>query len=397
MRLFRAITPTVWLLSLVSLFTDLSSELLYPVMPVYLKSIGFSVFMIGLLEGIAEAVAGLSKGYFGRLSDLRGKRLPFVQAGYGLAAISKIMLALFNTTIPVFISRLADRTGKGLRTSARDAMLSSESPPGKKAEVFGFHRGLDTVGAALGPLAALIYLYYYPGEYRTIFVIAIVPAILGVVITFLIKENPLPVNAGNIKRTGFFSYLSYWKRATPTYKQTVSILLLFTLINSSDMFLLLFIKHKGFSDTTMIGIYIFYNLIYALVAMPVGKIADRIGIKKILIAGLFLFTSTYAGISVAETLWQVVLVFFLYALHAACIESNAKALITNTAEIHDTATALGFFNSFNSLGLLIASIWTGWLWMVAGPQFPMLISAVGAMVAGCMLLFLYRPGARNNL
>ena len=381
---FSNITRTVWLLSLISLFTDLSSELLYPVMPVYLKSIGFSVFMIGLLEGLAEATAGLSKGYFGNLSDHLGKRLPFVQAGYALSALSKLMLAFFNTLVPVFMARLADRFGKGIRTSARDAMLSAETTAERKGEVFGFHRSLDTVGAALGPLVALIYLHIHPGDYVPLFFIAFLPGLLAVLTGFLMKEKNL-VPAGD-KRPGFFTFLQYWKKSSVSYKNLVAVLLLFSLINSSDVFLLMMIKSKGHDDTVMIGLYIFYNLVYALLAMPAGRLADRFGMKVMMATGIFLFALSYSGILFSSSLPALGLVFACYGCYAACVESNARALITNLCSKEETATALGFYNSFNSIALLLASSITGFIWMTAGAPIALGISAFGAMVSGILLM-----------
>ena len=158
----KIITRTVWILSIVSLFTDIASEMLYPVMPIYLKSIGFSILFIGLLEGFAEATTGISKGYFGQLSDSTKRRMPFIQIGYGLSAISKPMMAFLVYPIWIFFARTMDRFGKGVRTSARDALLSDQSTPSTKGTVFGFHRTMDTFGAAIGPLVALVYLYFSP-------------------------------------------------------------------------------------------------------------------------------------------------------------------------------------------------------------------------------------------
>jgi MFS family permease len=162
------LTRTVLLVSFVSFFTDIASEMLYPVMPVYLQSIGFSVLLIGILEGMAEATAGLSKGYFGNYSDKLGSRVPFVRWGYTLSAISKPLMAVFTFPLWVFFARTLDRLGKGVRTGARDAILSDESTKENKGKVFGFHRALDTAGAAIGPLAALVFLYYYPAQYQMV-------------------------------------------------------------------------------------------------------------------------------------------------------------------------------------------------------------------------------------
>ena len=200
------ITKTVWLLSFVSLFTDIASEMLYPVMPVYLKSIGFSALLIGILEGIAEATAGLSKGYFGNLSDRKGLRVPFVRLGYFLSSLSKPMLAAFTFPIWVFFSRTLDRLGKGIRTSARDALLSAESTPETKARIFGLHRGMDTAGAIIGPVIALLLFWIFPDNFVLIFLIAFIPGIFSSFLTFLIKEKKLEEKP-NIESRSVFSFL----------------------------------------------------------------------------------------------------------------------------------------------------------------------------------------------
>ena len=183
------ISRTVWVLSIVSLLTDVASEMLYPVMPIYLKSIGFSALIIGLLEGFAEATAGFSKGYFGNLSDRLNKKVLFVRFGYFLSAVSKPMLAVFVFPLWVFLSRGFDRLGKGIRTSARDSILSAEATKETKARIFGLHRAMDTAGAMIGPIAALIFLYFYPDSFVPLFLIAFVPGMLGVVLTYFIKEK----------------------------------------------------------------------------------------------------------------------------------------------------------------------------------------------------------------
>ena len=379
----KVITRTILLLSLVSLFNDVASEMVIPVMPVFLRSIGFSFFLIGLLEGLAEAVAGISKGYFGNLSDHIGRRLPFVQFGYALSAIAKTSLAFFSTVIPVFFSRMGDKIGKGVRTSARDAMLSDASLPGKKATVFGFHRGMDTVGAVIGPSLALIYLYYHPANYQLLFAITFIPGVIAVGITFLIKEKRLHITSAE-KQPGFFSFLKYWKQSGKTYKIIVGGLLFFTILNSSDAFLLLTIKNKGYSDQSMIGIYIFYNLIFALLSYPIGKLTDRLGMMKTIIASLMIFSVVYYIIGFAESIIVFFLAFTAYAIYAAGFDSTTKAIITEHCKKEDTGTALGFYNGCASLFAILASSWTGFIWTNFSPQFAFIISA-----SGTLLLVLY--------
>jgi MFS family permease len=384
------ITKTIFLVSLVSLFTDIASEMLYPVMPVYLKSIGFSVLFIGILEGIAEATAGLSKGYFGNLSDKSGKRIPFIRTGYTLSAFSKPLLALFIYPVWVFMARTMDRLGKGIRTSARDALLSDESAKENKGKVFGFHRGMDTLGAAIGPSIALVFLFYHPEKYRLLFYIAFLPGLFAILLTFFLKDKKQSEKSDkSYKSISFFSFLSYWKRANPAYKYLVIGLLAFTLMNSSDIFLLLAVKNRGFSDTSMIGLYIFYNLVYAVFSFPLGMLGDRIGLKNVLLFGLFLFSIVYICFGFADSILIFGLLFLVYGIYAAASEGIFKALISNISDKSDTATAIGFYNSFSSVFAFFASTIGGILWFKFGPQATFLLSGIGTLLVIVYLSVLF--------
>ncbi|MFH1296418.1 MAG: MFS transporter [Bacteroidota bacterium] len=373
----RIITRTVLLISFVSFFNDIASEMLYPVMPVYLRSIGFSILLIGILEGIAEATAGLSKGYFGNLSDLRRKRLPFIQIGYVLSALSKPLMALFIYPLWIFFARTLDRLGKGVRTGSRDAILSDETTPENKGKVFGFHRGMDTLGAAIGPALALIYLYFFPEQYRWLFFLAFIPGLAAILLTFFIREKKKIAPVKTPAKIHFLSYFSYWKRAGSGYRLLAAGMLLFTLFNSSDVFLLLAVKEQGLSDVQMIGVYIFFNLIFAAFSYPVGWLADRIGLKTMLIAGLMIFSAVYFGFGWAGSMWVFGILFFGYGLYAACTDGISKALITNLADRKDTATAIGLFTSLSSLLTLLASSMAGFLWFTLGSQWMFIISGIG--------------------
>ena len=378
----RFLTRTVWILSLVSLFTDMASEMLYPIMPVYLKSIGFSVILIGVLEGIAEGVSGLSKGCFGQLSDNTGKRSPFVQLGYSMSAISKPMMILFRFPLWIFFARTLDRLGKGIRTGARDAILSSETNPENKGKVFGFHRAMDTLGAVLGPSIALIYLSYKPGNYHALFYIAFLPGVLAVVSTLLIRDRKKNTVRKARVKTSFLSFLKYWKESPTQYRQVVVGILVFTLFNSSDMFLLLKVKQAGLSDISLIWIYIFYNCIYAFSSYPLGAMGDKIGLKKTYILGLFLFATAYMGIAFSESLYAFLAFFFVYGLFAAATDGISKAWISNLVPKENTATAIGTLASFQSICTMLASALAGLLWFGFGPILTFAISGgVSLLVA----------------
>ncbi|MEO6038032.1 MAG: MFS transporter, partial [Saprospiraceae bacterium] len=305
----------VWILSLISLFTDTASEMLYPVMPIYLKTIGFSIVLIGVLEGMAEAIAGLSKGYFGKLSDYWGQRAVFVQTGYGLSSLSKPMLALSALPWWIFFARTVDRIGKGIRTGARDAMLSDEATPATKGRVFGFHRSMDTLGAVAGPVLALLYLHFRPGDYRHLFLIAFLPGLLALATSFLLKDKSR-TPATQQPPPPVFSFLNYWKKSPPLYRKVVLGLLVFALVNSSDVFLLLKIKQAGGSDTQVIGVYIFYNLVYAACAFPIGILADRLGLRRVFLSGLLLFALVYFGMAIGGSIFFYAGLFLLYGLYA---------------------------------------------------------------------------------
>lgn len=375
----KNITRTVWILSFVSLFTDMASEMLYPIMPIYLKTIGFSIVLIGILEGVAEAVAGLSKGYFGKLSDNSGKRVPFVQIGYAFSAISKPMMALFIYPLWIFFARTIDRFGKGIRTGARDAILSDEATSETKGKVFGFHRSMDTLGAVLGPLLALLYLFYYPEDYKTLFYIAFIPGILAVFASFLLKDKT-KTKPSEKKPTSFLSFLKYWKESPVLYRKVVVGLLAFALFNSSDVFLLLKAKQSGLSDTMVIGVYIFYNLVYALCAFPIGILADKIGLKKMFISGLSLFAIVYLGMGFSTDSYVLAGLFLLYGIYAAATEGVAKAWISNITDKKDTATAIGTYSGFQSICTMLASSLAGLIWYQFGASETFMVTGIATVL-----------------
>lgn len=391
-------SPTVWLLAWISLFTDVASEMLYPIMPLYLQSIGFTVVWIGVLEGLAEAIAGLSKGYFGRLSDTMQRRKTFVQGGYALSALAKPLLALSVLPVWVFAVRTLERLGKGIRSAPRDAMLAVETNAHNKGAVFGFHRSMDTAGAALGPLLALGFLYYFPGNYQGLFLLAFLPGLLAMGLTMMLprEKTSVAISAspqGSNPAVYFFDFLLYLRQGTTAYKKLIGGLLAFALINSSDAFLLLQLKQAGWNDLSIIGVYVGYNVGYALLAYPVGMWADRWGFKTSWIIGLCAFSLAYfllAGFS--GHIGLVIVAFVCYALYAATTEGISKAWISRLVPPSETATALGAYTALQSMGAFWASTLTGWVWYYAGGATA--LSLIACLALGLTLVFWRLPEGR---
>ena len=369
--------------------------MLYPILPIYLKSIGFSIVLIGILEGVAEATAGISKGYFGKLSDTSGRRVPFVQMGYAFSAISKPMMSVFVFPLWIFAARTIDRFGKGIRTGARDAMLSDEATAETKGKVFGFHRSMDTFGAVIGPALALTYLYYHPQDYKTLFYIAFIPGLFAVIATLYLKDKNSSQSNSKVS-TPFFSFLKYWKVSPSAYRKVVVGLLVFTLFNSSDVFLLLQAKQSGLDDTMVIGVYIFYNLIYALFAFPIGIMADKVGLKTVFIAGLALFATVYFGMSVNANLYFFFGLFFLYGIYASATEGISKAWISNITDKKDTATAIGTYSGLQSIFTMLASSLTGLIWFQFGAATAFITTASGTLLVMAYFVTIHKPTTTKN-
>ncbi|MCB0453336.1 MAG: MFS transporter, partial [Aequorivita sp.] len=246
-------------------------------------------------------------------------------------------------------------------------------------------RSMDTFGAVLGPALALVYLYFYPEDYINLFYIAFIPGVLAVVASFLLKDKKMETTSQK-KKVNFFSFIKYWKQSSAEYRKVVLGLLLFALFNSSDVFLLLKAKDAGLDDTWVIGIYIFYNLIYALTAFPLGSFADKIGLKKMFVFGLIIFSLVYFGMGLATNLYAIIALFFGYGIYAAATEGISKAWITNISKEENTATAVGTYTAFQSIVAMIASVMAGLLWFYFGANVTFLVTAIATV--GVIVYFL---------
>ena len=379
----KSIPKQVVILGLVSLFTDIASEMLYPVTPIFLTAVlGSSMAVVGIIEGIAEITAGLLKGYAGNLSDKIGKRSIFVVIGYSLSALAKPLPGIFPNISNVVISRTTDRVGKGIRTAPRDALLGSYSE-GNSGAIFGFHRGMDTLGAAIGPLAAILLLYLYPENFQLIFLAAFIPSIVAVTFTFLVKDRSL-----TRKNKSHLNYAKFWKSAPKQYKVLLVLIVTFSFVNSSDVFLILKSKYISGSDTLAIFGYVFYNLIYAGASYPFGKLSDRFGKNLIFGIGLLIFSLIYFGFALSTEMVFIWILFALYGIYSASTEGISKAWISDLVPDEMRGSAIGLITMLSSFSIMLGSFTAGVLWDSFGSTIPFLLSAVVSLIVGVLILML---------
>jgi MFS family permease len=370
----------VFILGMVSLFTDIASEMLYPVTPIFLIAIlGSSMAIVGIIEGIAEFISGILKGYFGNISDKVGKRSIFIVIGYSFSALAKPLPGIFQNVPTVFFSRVSDRVGKGIRTAPRDALLGSYSN-GNSGAVFGFHRGMDTLGAAIGPAAALVLLHFFPNNFQLIFLLAFVPSAIAVFFTFLVKDKPVDSKSRSRK-----NYLEFWKSAPASYKKILLLITIFSLVNSSDVFLIL--KSKDISDSGTLAIlgYIFYNLIYAGTSYPLGGLADKLGKRKIFSLGLIIFSLVYFGFALIPNIEIIWMLFALYGIYAAATEGVSKAWVSDLIPNEQKGSGIGLLTMLSSFAVMLGSFTAGILWDKFGSSVPFLLSAVVSLIIAFLI------------
>lgn len=381
--------PRVRQLGWISLFADVSSEMAYPVLPLFLKNVLHApLAAIGLVEGIAEGLVSIMKGWSGWRSDQTGRRVPFVQWGYGLSALGKPMIALAYVWPIVLFARVVDRLGKGLRTTARDALIADSVERSRFGEAFGFHRAMDTTGALLGVLIAAGLLAVLPDRYRLVFLLAGIPGAISLVLALRLKEtdkgtlesaapsepsaSETQVQAESEPRPKIQFSKAYWR--------AVGLTLLFGLGNSSDTFLLLRAQDLGLSAAVAILAYALYNVTYALVSRPAGALSDRIGRWRVIGAGWLLYAAVYAGFASMSSaaVWPL---FALYGVYMGLTQGVGKALVAQHAPDDRRGTALGVFYLCAGGVTMLSSIVAGLLWDNVGPSAPFLFGAACAVLA----------------
>lgn len=364
---------------------DFSSEMIYPLVPIFLSSVlGVNKSVIGLIEGIAESTASLLKVLSGWISDRTGKRKIWLIAGYGISTLSRPILALASLWSHVLTFRFVDRFGKGIRGAPRDAIIAESTPVRNLGRSFGYHRGMDTLGAVIGPAAAFFILLFSGGNYRLVFWLSMIPGAIAVlVILFFISEKKAIVQDSESPRLT----LSAFDRR---YKIFLAIVTLFALGNSSDVFLILKAADSGISETRIPLLYMFFNAVYALTSLPAGIMSDRIGKRKLVIAGFILFGFIYWGFALASRPSAIWVLFFFYGIFMGLTEGVQKAYLGSIIPEKLRATGYGLYNAFVGAAIFPASVIAGILWDRVGPQATFYYGTCSAFLSAGFLLLYFR-------
>ena len=388
-RSVAGLPRNVVLLGVTSFFADVSTEMIYPIVPIFLTTtLGAPVAAVGLIEGVAESTASLMKLVSGWLSDRLGRRLPLVISGYGLAAAGKLVLAAAYAWPVVLLARFIDRFGKGMRGSPRDALIADSTPAALRGRAFGLHRSMDTAGAVVGPLLGLALVALLDERLRLVFLIAAVPGFLSIASLLPVKDRraaegaaqPVPLTLRGLDRR----LLLFFGAA-----------LIFSLGNSSDIFLILRAKDLGLSTTAAVLAYVVFNFVYMSAALPAGILSDRVGRRRVYVVGLVVFAAVYAGLALADDAAYVWPLFAVYGLYIALTEGVGRAFVVDLAPVERRASLLGLHGMLTGFAALFASAIAGVLWDVVGVWAPFALGATGAALAAVLLVGLsLRPALR---
>jgi MFS family permease len=374
----RAVTRNVFILGAVSFCADVASDMVVPLLPAFLLSLGAGASFLGAVEGLAEATAALFKWLSGRWADQVRRLLPLTAAGYALAAAVRPLLALAAAPWQVLAVRCLDRVGKGVRSSPRDKLLAASAPEGKLAEAFSFHRAMDHAGAALGPLAASALLLAWPGQLRRVFLVAAVPGALAALLLVLVREKARP----RVSITKSVIESGPPRRVPPRLLAAIGV---FALGNSTDALLLLRAQALGVATAQLPLLWMLLHAVRSLCSWPLGRLADRLGRQGALAAGWIWYAACYTGFASAHSALQVTLLFAAYGLVAGLTEGSERALVAAAVGPQARGRALGLYSLASGAGLLIASVLAGALWDRVSPAAALGLGAVMATLAAALL------------
>ena len=402
----RGLPRNVWVVTATSFLTDISSEMVINLIPLFLAEVlGVRTNVIGLIEGVAETTASLVKVFSGWLSDRLGQRKWLTVAGYSLSTVAKPFLYFATSWTWVLGVRFADRVGKGIRTAPRDALVADSIDENRRGLAFGLHRAGDTAGAAIGLLVALVVVWRLQGgdwalarsTFQTVVVLSIIPAVLAVVV-LAVGARDVRVSSDDRCRAPSLSLAGFDAR----FKGFLLITLLFTLGNSSDAFLILRAKERGLSVLGVLGMLVAFNLVYTLVSGPAGALSDRVGRRRIIVGGWLAYGIIYLGFALADEAWHVVVLYVLYGIYYGMTEGTARAMVADLVRPDQRGTAYGVFNAAVGLAAFPASLIAGMLWQGIGgwqgwgPRAPFFFGSLVALVAVVLLVFWFPTMDRED-
>ena len=381
----RDIPASVWVLGFVSMLMDISSEMIHALLPIYLVSVlGASMVTVGVIEGIAEATASITKIFSGALSDWLGKRKWLAAIGYGLAAFTKPVFPLAPTVGWLVAARFVDRIGKGIRGAPRDALVADLSPADLRGASFGLRQSLDTVGAFVGPLLAIALMWWTSDNFKAVFWVAVIPAFLALaLIVFAVREPERPRALRTVRNPISRAEI---KNLGPAYWWVVAVASVFTLARFSEAFLVLRAQNVGVPIALVPAVLVAMNIVYALAAYPAGVMSDRMSRTAVLASGMLVLVAADIALALLPSVSGVALGVILWGLHMGLTQGLLAALVADTAPAELRGTAYGFFNLLGGVAMLAASVIAGALWDIAGPQGTFLAGAGFALVALAGLL-----------
>jgi len=381
-------------LGLISLFTDLSTEMVYPLIPLYLvSSFGATPALVGVIEGIAESLASLLKVFSGYLTDRFRQKKALAFSGYAAGLLYKFALLFAGSWAGILGARVIDRVGKGIRTAPRDVLVSESADKDNMGKAFGLHKALDMIGAALGLLVLYFIIRTANGiyDYKKLFLLSAIPAVLGLCMFIFVRQNKQPQEVKT--REPFWKNV---KKIDGQLKLYLLVVFLFTLGNSSNTFIILKAKAAGFNDVNVILLYFVYNLTASLLSMPLGKLSDRIGRKNLLVPGYIAFAFCYLGFAFASAPPVMITVFVLYGIYTAMITGVERAFVAEISPAELKGTMLGLHSTIAGIALLPASVVAGLLWNSFGPEVPFVFGASLSLLAAILLMVFMRGRAIIN-
>src|SRR5215471_3385554 len=377
-----ALPRSAILIGLVSLFADISTEVMYPLLPAFItQELGAPVAALGIIEGVAQGASSVLTGISGWISDRIGRRKPVAFVGYALTAISKPLIGAAGSWHIVLGARFADRVGKGIRVAPRDALLSESTPAEQRGRAFGFERAMDNAGAVLGPLLALALVNWAGLGIRAIFYLAVIPASIAAFLILALRESPSPTSGGNSLRLSF-------SETTGLYRRLLVITGVFGLANSANAFLILRAGQLGLATGWTVLAYALYNAVASIASMPAGSASDKFGRRNLLIVGYTIYSLAYLGFAAAGSAWLVWPLFVVYGLFPALTDGVAKALAVDTAGTAGRATAIGMYSTVVGVTQIAASYIGGVLWDAIGAPATFYFGAALAAIAVVLLLLL---------